>query len=56
MKYHTAMPVCSIVKTITDNLFSQHSQFFAGQSKKFKLKCDWRHTLPGELAGESVTK
>ena len=36
--------------------FSQHSPFFEGQYKKFRLKSDRRHTLPGECAGESVTK
>ena len=36
--------------------FSQHSPFFEGQSKKFRLKSDRRHTLPGECVGESATK
>ena len=32
------------------------SHFLSRDSQKFKLKSHWRHTLPGELAGESVTK
>ena len=36
--------------------FSQHSPFFGEQSKKSGLKSDLRQTLPGECAGESVTK
>ena len=37
-------------------LFSQHALFYEGQLNKFELKSDWHHMLPGEFAGESVTK
>ena len=36
--------------------FSQHSPFFGGTVKKSGLKSDPRQMLPGECAGESVTK
>ena len=42
--------------TYLDNLVFSAFSVLWGTVKKFRLKSDRRHTLPGECAGESVTK